>query len=149
NISNFTATIWTKWNAPFNAVSSGVGGAPRLWQLNAGSTTVDTGGANSVGFQFLSTNTLQIGEGGVQVTATLPSGNFPVDKWMFIAMTYDGANYKIYYGTDTSAVQLILTTAASGNVIALGSTASLAIGNRFATVNRGLNGWLEDFRFYN
>src|ERR1019366_4301656 len=149
NISNFTATIWTKWNAPFNAVSSGVGGAPRLWQLNAGSTTVDTGGASSVGFQFLSTNTLQIGEGGSQVTATLPSGSFPVSQWMFLAMTYDGANYKIYYGTDTSAALLILTTAATGNVVALGSTASLAIGNRFATVNRGLNGWLEDFRFYN
>ena len=148
NISNFTAMIWTKWNAPFNAAASGVGGAPRLWQLNAGSTTVDTGGANSVGFQFLSTNTLQIGEGGSQVTATLPSGSFPVSQWMFLAMTYDGANYKIYYGTDTSAALLILTTAATGNVVALGSTASLAIGNRFATVNRGLNGWLEDFRFY-
>jgi hypothetical protein len=146
NITNFTATIWAKWSVPFNAGAGA--GAPRLWILNAGGAGLDLAGANTLGFQFLNTNQVQFGYPGNTVNITLPS-NFQVNQWYYFALTYDGSNFKAYYGTDTSAARLINTTAVSGQVVALGSSASLAIGNRANNFNRGLNGWLEDFRFYN
>ena len=146
NITNFTATIWAKWSVPFNAGAGA--GAPRLWILNAGGAGLDLAGANTVGFQYLTTNQVQFGYPGNTVSVTLPS-NFQVNKWHYFALTYDGSNFKVYYGTDTSAAQLINTTAVSGQVVALGSSASLSIGNRVSDFKRGLNGWIEDFRFYN
>src|ERR1039458_10004324 len=146
NITNFTATIWAKWSVPFNAGAGA--GAPRLWILNAGGAGLDLAGANTLGFQFLNTNQVQFGYPGNTVNVTLPS-NFQVNQWYYFALTYDGSNFKVYYGTDTSAAQLINTTAVSGQVVALGSSASLSIGNRVSDFKRGLNGWIEDFRFYN
>jgi hypothetical protein len=151
NVSNFTATVWVKLNPPFNG---GVD-APRLWVLNGGASGLDIAtvktGEQSFGLQLGGTNFLNAGYPGNQNIVTNASGNFPVGKWLFFATTYDGANYKVYYGTDTSAAQLIGSTALPGLTLALGASnsASLAIGNRASDFQRGFNGWMEDFRFYN
>ena len=151
NITNFVATIWVKMPtyAPFNGFIANNSRGPRLWILNAGGSGLDLGGANTIGFQILSNNAVQLGYPGNTVNAYWPSGNIPVGQWLFFAMTYDGLNYKIYYGTDTSSVQLLTNTPASGQVVVLGSSASLQIGNRTSDFGRGFNGWMEDFRFYN
>jgi hypothetical protein len=147
NITSFVATIWVKMPAyaPLNAGSIG----PRFWILNTGGAGVDVPTANSIGLQILSSNQVQFGYNTTVVPVNWPSGNIPLGQWLYFALTYDGANYKLYYGTDTSSVQLINTTAASGQTVALGSSASLAIGNRANNFSRSFNGWMEDFRFYN
>lgn len=150
-ITNFIATIWFKQNA---AMFTGSTIGPRLWILNAGTAGLDSGGsANTLGLKFQSANQLafQIGADNPTFLGTCPAGNFPTNKWLFVAITYDGTNCGMYYGTDGAAVQSIGTATTANRSITLGSSACLALGNRHsaATNPRGLDGWLNDFRFYN
>jgi hypothetical protein len=148
-INNFVITMWFKQPA---IMPNGANIGGRLWILNAGTAGVDSGGsANSLGLKFQGNNQLyfQFGADTVTVGPALASP-FPTNKWLFIAITYDGTNASMYYGSDTAAAQLLGTAASPGRSINLGGIACLAIGNRHsATANaRGFNGWINDFRFY-
>ncbi|HZV36718.1 MAG TPA: LamG-like jellyroll fold domain-containing protein, partial [Verrucomicrobiae bacterium] len=149
-INNFIITIWIKQPT---AMLGGSTIGPRVWILNTGTNGVDSGGsANSLGLKFQQANQLyfQLGTDTSTVIGNSPSGNFPTNRWMFFAVTYDGTNAAIYYGTDGSAAQLIGSAATASRSVSLGASASLAIGNRHnATANaRGFDGWINDFRFY-
>jgi hypothetical protein len=146
NITNYVITVWVKFPA-YVTFPAAVG--PRFWALGPVGSGLDDNAANNIAIAYFNTNQLQFNYGTITTTTvTLPSGNFPLGQWMFFAMTYDGSNNRIYYGTDTSSVQLINTTPMSGQTVALGATPSLLIGNR-GNYTRSLNGWAEDFRFYN
>jgi fibronectin type 3 domain-containing protein len=147
NITNFTATLWLKLNTPYDNT---VGVGPRLWILNSGSSGLDIGAATSVGLQILTASQFQLGyPGGGKAEFSWPSGSLPVGQWLFVAVTYDSSTYTVYAGTDASPAQSLGTLSLAGQTLALGGTASLAIGNRASDFKRGFNGWVEDFRFYN
>jgi hypothetical protein len=148
-INNFVISMWFKQKA---MIPNGIVIGPRLWILNAGSTGVDSGAnANTLGLKFQQNNQLyfQFGTDTATVGPALASA-FPTNKWLFVAVVYDGTNASMYYGSDTAAAQLIGTASTPGRSITLGGTACLAIGNRHsATANaRGFDGWINDFRFY-
>jgi hypothetical protein len=151
-ISSFVATIWFKQPA---MMLNGSTVGPRLWILNAGAPGVDTGGgtaANVIGLKFQQNNQLafSIGTENPTFLGSLASP-FPTNKWLFVAIVYDSTNFSMYYGSDTEAAQLIGTRNSLNRSINLGGAATLAIGNRRTgiTNTRGLNGWINDFRFYN
>ncbi len=148
-ITNFVATIWIKQVAqqPANI-------GPRLWILNAGATGVDSGGSSGcLGLKFQMANQLYLQiDGDVETLGPANASNFPTNQWLFFAVTYDGTTASMFYGTDSSATALLGSATTSSRVINLnanGATnASLTIGNR-NTLDRGFNGWINDFRFYN
>ncbi len=149
-ISSFVATIWFKQPKTMLAGST-VG--PRLWILNGGTAGVDSGAnVSTMGLKFQLNNQLffQFGTDTTTIGPALASP-FPTNKWLFIAIVYDNTNFYEYYGTDTSAPQLLGTATSAGRTLTLGASACLAVGNRrtAATNARGLNGWINDFRFYN
>lgn len=149
-VSSFVATVWFKQpKMMLNTATIG----PRLWILNAGAAGVDSGGSpNSIGLKFQLNNQLYLQFGSDTETLGPALANpFPTNKWLFIAVVYDTTNFYMYYGSDTAAPQLIGTASSPNRSISLGTSACLAIGNRrtAATNARGLNGWVNDFRFYN
>ena len=148
-ITNFVISMWFKQKA---MIPNGITIGPRLWILNAGSTGVDSGAnANTLGLKFQQNNQLyfQFGTDATTVGPALASA-FPTNKWLFVAVVYDGTNASMYYGSDTAAAQLIGTASTPNRTIILGGNACLTIGNRHsATANaRGFDGWINDFRFY-
>ena len=148
-VNNFVVSMWFKQKA---MMPTGANIGPRLWILNSGTAGVDAGGsANTLGLKFQANNQLyfQFGTDTMTVGPALASP-FPTNKWLFVAVTYDGTNVNMYYGSDTSAAQLIGTATSLGRSISLGGSACLAIGNRHsATTNaRGFDGYFNDFRFY-
>lgn len=151
-LNNFVISMWFKQKAMMPA---GATIGPRLWILNASSGTaggVDSGGsANSLGLKFQQNNQLYF-QFGTDTTTVGPAlaTPFPTNKWLFIAITYDGTNAAMYYGSDTAAAQLLGSASTPGRSISLNGSATLAIGNRHsATANaRGFDGWFNDFRIY-
>jgi hypothetical protein len=150
NISAFMASFWLK------SVAGATGGnAPRIWVLSAGSTVADYTGTSSIGMQFEGQSAslddvMYFSIGGNSLLGTLPAGNFPVNTWMYFAVTYDGANMVMYYGATNQMAIQIGSQALAGKIIALGAAASMDLGNsQGKTYDRAFNGWISDFRFYN
>ena len=158
-VGPFVATIWANLNAP---IPAGETVCPRLWILN--STTgaaqgLDTGGAGapgSLGLKWQQNNQVafSMGTDNPTLLGTLPSGTFPTNTWMFFAVVYDNTNFTIYYGTSASSPIQIGRVAGANRTYSMTSSAAngtLLFGNRHTTTTynqRGLNGWLNDFRFY-
>jgi hypothetical protein len=147
-VTNFMVTMW------LNSVAINNGGnAPRPFTLTAGTTVQDYSGAASTGMQWNNLNSVYWSVLGNTLTATLPSGNFPAETWMFFAFTYDGTTLAMYYGTTNSALIQLTgsgTVTKAGLKLNLGTAASIDIGNNQAkTYDRGFNGWISDVRFYN
>jgi Concanavalin A-like lectin/glucanases superfamily len=142
-VSSLTLTMWWKKLDAWQSDNFG----PRLFVMGAPGFN-DANSANSIGMKYQAANQLQfdMNAGNPTAAATFPS-DLPTNKWIFIAITYDGTNLKIYEGTDTAATTLISTTAAAGTNIAFGSTGAICIGNR-RDRGRSLDGWIDDFRFY-
>jgi uncharacterized repeat protein (TIGR03806 family) len=146
SVSSFMVSYWVKSVA--NPTTTLL---PRMFVLSSGATATDYNAAgNNMGMQLGGTNSMFWSVGGTTLTGTVSSVSFPVNTWMFFAVTYDGANLVMYYGTTNQAAVQIGTTALAGKVITLSAAASLDIGN---SVNKGYlrawNGWYGDFRFYN
>ena len=160
NIGPFVATIWANLNAP---IPVGETVCPRLWILNqttGAASGLDTGGAaapGSLGLKWQQNNQVAFSMGSDNPTllGTLPSGTFPTNTWMYFAVVYDNTNFYIYYGTAASNPTLIGQVGGAANanrIYSMGASGTLAFGNRrnATTYNvRGLDGWLNDFRFYN
>ena len=138
-VTNFVATMWFKQSV---GLPSNIG--PRMFVLG-NSTNADCGTANSIGMKFQVANQLYFFVNTVQATATF--AYLPTNSWVFVAMAYDGTNVTLYEGTDPGCATLISTTSAPGQIVPLGGTASLFIGNRPAR-DRDFAGWIDDFRFY-
>jgi len=146
SISNFIVTMWVK---QAYAMASGAGlVGPRLFILNSGAPATDTAVANSIGVKFQQANELylSINTGNPTLGPAL-ANNLPANQWLFFAWVYDGTNAYQYDGSDAAPCVLAGSAAAAGQIVNLGASASLQIGNRNAH-NRGLNGWVQDFRFY-
>ena len=148
NITNFIVTMWVN---QFGKLGTTTPVGPRLFILNAGAPTSDTGQANSIGVKYQANNQLYFGiNTAASLGATLAS-DLVSNKWQFFAWAYDGTNLYEYYGSDATSAQLVSTAASASQTVALGGSASLIIGNRTGSPahTRGLNGWIQDFRFYN
>ncbi len=141
NITNFVVTMWFK-----QSVGLPVNIGPRMFLLG-NSTNTDCGVANSIGMKFQDAADLYFFVNAVQATAAFGT-NLPTNSWVFVAMTYDGANIKLYEGTDILPATLVSTTGSAGQTVPLSSSvASLFIGNRLAR-DRDFAGWIDEFRFY-
>jgi len=93
-VNNFVVSMWFKQKA---MMPTGATIGPRLWILNSGTAGVDAGGsANTLGLKFQANNQLyfQFGTDTVTVGPALASP-FPTNKWLFVAVTYDGTNVKM------------------------------------------------------
>ncbi|HEX7652604.1 MAG TPA: hypothetical protein VF607_03795, partial [Verrucomicrobiae bacterium] len=147
NITNFIVTLWVNQYGKMGTANP-VG--PRLFVLNAGTlpSNDDTGLANSLGVKYQANNQLLFGINTSAALGAAQVADYPSNKWQFLAWVYDGTNVYQYYGSDSAAVQLVSTAAAANQTLALGSSASLIVGNRGNGKSRGFNGWLQDFRFY-
>jgi Lamin Tail Domain/CotH kinase protein/Chitobiase/beta-hexosaminidase C-terminal domain/Concanavalin A-like lectin/glucanases superfamily/Immunoglobulin I-set domain len=152
-LSNFVVTFWMKQNAIMTSSAT-----PRLWILSPGSSAGDYGAnANGMGMQFQATNQLWFAFGNTGNTFRLNpvfADNLPPQQWIFIAVTYDGTQFVMYYGTASQAATPVQTNSAANlsiNLAASGGAASLAVGNKDVAGNftRSFNGWFNDFRFYN
>ena len=86
------------------------------------------------------------GTGGGTPSAT---GVDATNKWIFLALVYDGTNVSFYTGTPTSSVgQLGINSALTGNIAA--STADFRIGSTPAsTSDRTPPAWFDDVRVHN
>src|SRR6266404_3613694 len=140
-VSSYTVSEWVKLDS---LISGGI--APRLFNLGPGSTPGDVGAANSIGAKFNSTTVVRFQIGSSTADATF--SGFVTNQWYFFAATYDGGNLVIYAGTETSPAAVVSTTSLSGLTAALGTSAYLTVGNRSSDRSRGLDGWIDDFRFY-
>jgi hypothetical protein len=151
-ISNFVISMWFNQAA---MMPSGDETGPRLWILNATSGSaggVDSGGsANSLGLKFQANNQLYFQFGTDTATLGPALGSpFPTNEWLFVAITYDGTNASMYYGTASASAQVLATASSPGRSINLGGSATLSIGNRHSSTanQRGFDGWINDFRIY-
>jgi len=148
NITNFIVTMWVN---QFGILGTTTPVGPRLFILNAGAPSAagDTGSAGSIGVKYQANNQLYFGINTVSTLGAVQASNFPSNKWQFFAWVYDYTNLYQYVGSDGAAAQLVSTAASANQTVALGSSASLIIGNRNSDKKRGLSGWIQDFRFYN
>src|SRR5713101_580626 len=72
---------------------------------------------------------------------------------MYFAVVYDNTNFYIYYGTAAAAPALIGQSVSSppSRAYTITTSGTLAIGNRRTSTTyntRGIDGWINDFRFY-
>lgn len=146
-ITKFTATQWFKENQ-FQPQANGLLG--RMFILGAGTGQTDINAVNTIGMKWQQPNQWNVSIGNENPTATaIFSSNLPTNKWLFMAIVYDGTNVMIYQGSDTASANLISTTPApvATHTIDLGASATLYVGNR-NNRQRGFAGWIDDFRFY-
>ena len=149
NVSNFVVTMW--FNQPVKAPSGAGFVLPRLFVLGAGgSPGVNDGSANSIGVKFQQANQLifSIGSTAAGALTTTYASDFTTNKWYFLAWVYDGTNIYQYTGADTAAATLQNQASAPGLIENLSNPSTLVVANRSFKGARGLDGWMEDFRFY-
>lgn len=68
-----------------------------------------------------------------------------VDTWVFVAITWDGRSVMYYIGTKDSPIIYSGGAAFTGSI--LPTSKPIVIGNT-ASFNRGLDGFIDNFRFY-
>src|ERR1019366_4683101 len=141
NVTSFVVTWWMKQSV---GLPGNIG--PRMFILGSSTNNADSGVANSISMKWQDAADLYFYVNTVQATAAFGS-NLPTNKWIFVAMAYDGTNVTLYEGTETTSATLVGTKATAGQIVPLGSTASLFLGNRLGR-DRDFAGWIDDFRFY-
>lgn len=109
--------------------------------LNNYSAGTGAGGADSFRLTFAINGT----SGGSGVTSI--NSSYVSDKWLFLAVTYDGANVRFYSGDETTSLLLNDTLAKTGSIGA--SASNLEIGGTPATTNdRSPDALFDHVRIY-
>jgi hypothetical protein len=153
-INDFVVTFWFKELVqPQNLTAADAGQLvlPRPFVLSTGpSPGENDGSANSIGVKFQQQNEFIFSFGGatVKTLTTSYASDFGSNKWYFVAWVYDGTNIYQFTGSDTAAAALQNQASAPGVVVTLGNPSTLVLANRAYKAQRGLDGWMEDFRFY-
>ena len=153
-INNFVVTFWFNelvQPASLAAADAGQLVLPRLFVLSTGGSPGENdGSANSIGVKFQQQNEFIFSFGGasVKTLTTSYTSDFASNKWYFVAWVYDGTNIYQYTGSDTTAATLQNQASAPGVVVTLANPSTLVLANRSWKGARGLDGWMEDFRFY-
>jgi fibronectin type 3 domain-containing protein len=163
-ISNFTLTFWVKPDSDFY---SGVGANivstnnSRLFILSP-TNVVDypTVPAKVPGlFMKINSYDNQPENGELKVffnnnEYVTPTGSFisSTGLWSFVAITYDGSNFKVYSASLTNAANtaasLILNVQTNGQTLNFTNNGNLLLCNSGA-LTKSVDGWMNDFRFYN
>jgi hypothetical protein len=144
-LSAITIALWVNIDS---ANSGGV--VDRLVSNATGSSGFDftisksTAGAGAGGadlFEFsLALNTTSAG-------AISADAQYVSDKWLFLAVTYDGANIRFYSGSETAGLLLNDVVAKTGSIVT--SSSALEIGGTTATTNdRSPAALFNDVRIY-
>ena len=146
-VTSFTVTEWFNGTVlpPVNALLG------RGFVLGTGAANTDVNAALTIGMKWQQPNQWNVSIGNENPTATaIFPNNLPINKWLFMAIVYDGTNVMIYQGSDTASANLISTTPAAlaTHTINLGSSAGLYIGNCKTIHQRAYVGWIDEFRFY-
>jgi hypothetical protein len=102
-------------------------------------STTGAGGAELFEFSF-AINTTSAG-------AISADAQYVSDKWLFLAVTYDGANIRFYSGSETAGLLLNDVVAKTGSIVT--SSSALEIGGTTATTNdRSPAALFNDVRIY-
>jgi fibronectin type 3 domain-containing protein len=141
-LSNWTAAIWVKANRAFAANS-----AATLFALGKSGTTY-AGLGDSVGLRLLSTNQVSVRLNSSVERLALLASPIPTNVWLFIGATFDGANIRIYTGTEAGAVALAATVFVGPSPTAFGTSGNLLVANNIQSKTEPFAGWLDDLRFY-
>ncbi len=127
---SFTISFWQRHNSP--AATSGT----RFISDFGNFVVVEPGGGVDAG--------IRVADG----TDAIVSGNGALDtsEWQFIAFTVDGTgttdNFKLFTGTETSAVQEIVSGSISASSFSPSGT--MAIGNQILNFNSGFDGLIDN-----
>jgi hypothetical protein len=109
NVTNFVVTMWMKQSVGLANTTGG-----RMFVLG-NSTNLDAT-ANSISMKWQDAADLYFYVNTVQATAAFGS-NLPTNKWIFVAMAYDGTNVTLYEGTETTSATLVGTKATAGQIV--------------------------------
>jgi len=146
-VSSFTASVWFKPDS-LQAAQTSLG--PRIFILGTNGVT-DDGNAtlNSIALKYQNPNRMhfRINAANPTVNIVFPD-SVPTNVWLFLAVTYDGANATVYLGSEGTAASVIATAAAAAQTVDFGTSGSVMIGNRVSNRQRSFDGGIDDFRFY-
>jgi len=144
-VSAITIALWVKVDSAATtqierfvsnvATSSGFDFAISSYSVGAGA-----GGADLFDISF--------GFNSVSDRVISADAQYVSDKWLFLAVTYDGTNARFYSGSETTGVFLNDTVAKTGSIVA--SASALEIGGTPAsTGDRSPVALFNDVRIYN
>lgn len=143
--SALTIALWVNMDSASSSVidrlvANASGSTGFDFGINSYSAGTGAGGADA----FTLTLALNSVSGGSVST----SAGYVSDKWLFLAVTYDGANIRFYSGDETTGLGLNTTAAKTGSIVA--SSAALEVGGTPATTNdRSPAALFNDVRIYN
>jgi hypothetical protein len=153
-VTNFTVTMWIKPKYSMWSTDKCL-----FFALGANGTS-DYGEANSISLRCNGDSGWQLHNHKTAVTAKIGTNgtstsnpwlcDMPTNQWVFIAMTYDGANFSFYRGTENDALTLQASESGpawSNLSVNVGSSYSMLVGNNLAR-NRTFLGQMDDVRFY-
>ncbi len=144
-LTGFTIAFWFKTEQSLNGDS-----ATRLvYKANTAAGEVAQGFTMRSLSGRLELRIRAAGSANVSIISSLDfgsgSGYNKVDSWIFVAFTWDGSTIQYYCGGPDYSLVLAGSGAFSGPIV--NHTGNLVIGNA-ASFNRGLDGWVDNFRFY-
>jgi len=145
NVSNWTASVWfkplTNWTATEYLATWGI------------DTKSDIGTAGVIGITQTGSNVITVNlqgaaNGNAVLVATIPGG-IPTNVWNFITASYDGINFSLYYGTDTSASTLVTNIVSfTNNIVSYSTDGWVILGAKGTDGTSPFKGNIDEFRFY-
>jgi len=143
SLTKWNASIWFKAGRPLPGPLDG----SILFVLGTNGTATN-GQANSIALKLTGTNQLSVFVNNATPVSFSTATALATNTWYFAAANFDGANLKIYFGSDVSNATVIGSTAIGAMPVNFGAAGSIAIGNNTSDRTRGFAGWLDDFRLY-
>ena len=140
--SALTIVLWVN----IDSITSGQ--IDRLVSNITASTGFDLTVANTTPASGVGSFALAFGFNDTSTRATSNDASYVLDKWLFLAVTYDGANIKFYSGDETTSLGLTDTAAKTGSISV--SSSALEIGGTPVTPNdRNPTALFNDVSIYN
>jgi|GEM_PF-873543 hypothetical protein len=147
-VSNFTFSFWIKPSESLYSTNRclflALGYFTSLSSMTtnygqAGSISVGCGGDRIEG-----QTSLQV---AINATDNAWAFDLPTNKWTFVAVTYDGAQCRLYRGTEQASVELVGSENLDEQGVQIGTKFNLLVGNSF-TRNASFSGEMDDVRIY-
>ena len=139
-VTNFTISMWV------NAANMGGGINPRIFVMGTNSV-VDPTAANGFGWRGNSSGGYVAAYNNVG-TAALYGSLLPANQWVYVAWTYTNGTWRLYSGNTSTPVSQKATETDSFTSANLGTSFTLALGNRADATSRTFAGQLAHVNFY-
>ena len=139
-VTNFTISMWV------NAANMGGGINPRIFLMGTNGV-VDPTAANGFGWRGNSSGGYVAAYNNVN-TAALFSSLLPANQWVYVAWTYTNGTWRLYSGNTNAPVSQKATETDAFTAANLGTSFTLALGNRADATSRTFAGQLAHVNFY-